>query len=422
MRKLFASVAGVVVALATMAQPAIANDQLLPEPTALPAAVALNTPGPNHIAEDCATVKLRLPELALIAAKSGKTSVACVKPTEPSTAKTRKSDPSLRATVPFPLWCTDIPGSWLYTLETREDICRVRDITVDVFNVNTGALVGQINLDEYAFEYTSSAGPTFAYQIMLDMYGGWGQIGGTLAQGTATCTGVCTVNSSDFFPQLVTTTNQVEGEAFIRSTATTRGSVGTANVTWSYFFANPAWVAPTASLNVTAPAVRCDHNLPGNNSVAGCVIRDAVSAMVYSVSGAYEELAWHILDAQYSGLAGSHPSYGLSNPAPLNRLVDQAQQNANYNRSCPSSYPRPAGLSCDEYPFQSSQQGASTGGGPGRTFPGCNVPLPSGTGPVGYSACMIDDTENSQGGNALGMYYVDQRVMNADPFYVWITP
>ncbi|WP_125805546.1 hypothetical protein [Actinoplanes sp. ATCC 53533] len=213
-----------------------------------------------------------------------------------------------------------------------------------------------------------------------------------------------------------------DGEAFFRSTATARGSVGTATVTWSYFFTNPAWTAPSTPVAVTPPVTRCDHNLPGNNTVAGCVIRDIAPMMLYSYSGPYEELAWHILAAQDSGLAGSHPDYGLSHPAPLNRLIDAAQQDANYRRACPSSYPRPAGLSCDEYPFQSSQQGASTGGGPGRTFEGCQVPLPAGTGPSGYSACMIDETDNSDGGNALGSFYLDQRMLNGDAFYVWITP
>ncbi|MEV1154797.1 hypothetical protein AB0J27_05230 [Micromonospora chokoriensis] len=422
MRKPFAILAGVMILLVMVAPPAHASEQPPLEAKQLPSAVALDTLETRRIADDCATVRPRLPELARAAAKEGATSVACIKPTEPGTPRARKADPTLLFE-PFPLWCTDVPGSWVYTLETREMICAVRDLTLDVINVNTGAIIGQIYFDEYAFEYTSSTIPTFAYQIMIDMYGGWGSIGGTLAQGTATCTGACTVNSSDFLPQAVTTTNQVEGEAFFRSTATTRGSVGTATATWSYYFVNPSWVAPSTPVTVTPPVTRCDHNLPGNNTVAGCIIRDIPPAMIYSVSSAYEELAWHILAAQDSGLPGSHPSYGLSHPAPLNRLVNAAQQTSNYNRSCPSSYPRPAGLSCDEYPFQSSQQGAATGGGgPGRTFGGCQVPLPAGTGPSGYSACMIDNTQNSEGGSALGSFYIDQRIFNADPFYVWITP
>ncbi|OJF15412.1 NucA/NucB deoxyribonuclease domain-containing protein [Couchioplanes caeruleus] len=295
-------------------------------------------------------------------------------------------------------------------------------MTLNVINLNTGAVIGQIHFDQYAFEFTSSSSPTFGYQIMLDMYGGWGTIGGTLAQGSATCTGACTVSSSDFPPQAVTLTNSPDGESYHRSTATTRGSVGAATVTWSYFFTNPTWTAPSTPVTITPPATRCDHNLPGNNTVAGCIIRDIAPMLYYSISGPYEELAWHVLAAQDSGLAGSHPAYGLSHPAPLNRLIDAAQQDANYRRACPSSYPRPAGLSCDEYPFQSSRQGASTGGGPGRTFDGCQVPLPAGTGPSGYSACMIDDDDNSNGGSALNSFYIDQRMLNSDAFYVWITP
>lgn len=132
---------------------------------------------------------------------------------------------------------------------------------------------------------------------------------------------------------------------------------------------------------------------------------------------------WRRPQPSVVGLRTSFLVQRAGTPAPLNRLVNAAQQTSNYNRSCPSSYPRPAGLSCDEYPFQSSQQGAATGGGgPGRTFGGCQVPLPAGTGPSGYSACMIDNTQNSEGGSALGSFYIDQRIFNADPFYVWITP
>jgi hypothetical protein len=35
---------------------------------------------------------------------------------------------------------------------------------------------------------------------------------------------------------------------------------------------------------------------------------------------------------------------------------------------------------------------------------------------------MIDATENSEGGSALGSFYVDQRILDNDAYYVWITP
>ncbi len=34
----------------------------------------------------------------------------------------------------------------------------------------------------------------------------------------------------------------------------------------------------------------------------------------------------------------------------------------------------------------------------------------------------IDNTENSEGGSALGSFYIDKRVLDWDKFYVWITP
>lgn len=390
---------------------------------ALPSSVSLPTPDLAPVADECASVKARLPELARAAKGTGKTSVACTQAGSWRKLDAPKVDPSIQLE-PYPLWCTDVPGSWVYTIETRELLCRAREVTLNVFNVNTGVLLGQIFMDEFAYEYTSSTIPTFAFQVTLDMYDGWGEIAGTLAQGSATCSGVCTVASSDFLPQAVTLTNSPDGEAFFRSTATTRGQVGYAEISWNYFFTNPAWSSPSGGISATPPQTRCDHNIPGNNTVAGCIIGAIAPSMIYSVSSAWDELAYHILAAQDSGLPGAHPAYGLPNSANLNRLVDATQQNLNYNTSCPSSYTRPQGLSCDEYPFQSSLQGAYTGGGTGRTFSGCQIPqLPTGvTGPTGYSACMIDATMNSEGGTALGSFYIDQRVLNADPFYVWIAP
>ena len=80
------------------------------------------------------------------------------------------------------------------------------------------------------------------------------------------------------------------------------------------------------------------------------------------------------------------------------------------------------GYSCDEYPFRSTYQGASTGGGTGRTFDWCQIILlPTGvTGPNGYSSCMIPVGENSSAGSLLNNFYVNFRVIDTDPFYVWI--
>lgn len=75
---------------------------------------------------------------------------------------------------------------------------------------------------------------------------------------------------------------------------------------------------------------------------------------MYSLSGPYPQLAQHIQAAQDSGL-----------PNVLTRVTDPNISDANRATACPSSYPRPDGFSCDEYPFASTYQGAIfTGGGP----------------------------------------------------------
>lgn len=134
--------------------------------------------------------------------------------------------------------------------------------------------------------------------------------------------------------------------------------------------------------------------------------------MTYSLTGSYPELAMHIRDAQASGL-----------PSTLTRLIDPDLQQANRNRACGKSVTRPDGLSCDEYPFASTYQGAAmTPGGP-RTFPYCAIILfePQSTGPEGYSICMIVDRQNSGGGAVLGGMYRSNRVLDGDPFRVAVS-
>ncbi|WP_405824526.1 NucA/NucB deoxyribonuclease domain-containing protein [Streptomyces sp. NBC_01390] len=54
----------------------------------------------------------------------------------------------------------------------------------------------------------------------------------------------------------------------------------------------------------------------------------------------------------------------------------------------------------DEYPFASIWQGANTGGS--------------------YSRRMIDAVQNRNGGQALGRFYVYNRIIERDRFLVWI--
>jgi plasmid stability protein len=104
-----------------------------------------------------------------------------------------------------------------------------------------------------------------------------------------------------------------------------------------------------------------------------------VDPLVYSQARA-PGLASHILRAQGSGLPGGPFS------TPLTR-ASTAVRGQNRRLACGDA-PSVIGLSCDEYPFASSQQGL-TAGGTRRTFGDCTFNLPRATGPTGVSVCMI---------------------------------
>lgn len=71
------------------------------------------------------------------------------------------------------------------------------------------------------------------------------------------------------------------------------------------------------------------------------------------------ELAKHIEYAQTTkNLPGKHGTTRY-----LTRLTDKDKKKQNPSKACPATLERPEGKSCDEYPFATTWQGASTGGG-----------------------------------------------------------
>ncbi|GIG90786.1 NucA/NucB deoxyribonuclease domain-containing protein [Plantactinospora endophytica] len=193
------------------------------------------------------------------------------------------------------------------------------------------------------------------------------------------------------------------------TTATAPGAVHDASMMLYYWFANVAWTPQYSNaVGASSPRFRCDNAVPGLNE-PGCVyplIRPA-----YRPSPANGSYLRHLQ------LAINH--YNM--PRTLNRTTEEFDQTQNHRRACPGMHQPPGGYSCDEYPFQSTSQGAYTGGWPqGYTFDGCQidwVPVRH-VGADGWSVCYIPAFENSSGGNELNRFYVNNRVLNRDAFDV----
>lgn len=158
---------------------------------------------------------------------------------------------------------------------------------------------------------------------------------------------------------------------------------------------------------------RCDNAI---NRPPGCVFGNISGLYGYSQSK-NPAFVDHIYKAQLSGLPGR-----MSTGTYLTRLTNQTQINANGTKACPVSLKRPTGYTCDEYPFRSTREGASTGGGLPRSFPGCRMPDPQRTGSTGWSRCFIPASQNSSAGGLIGGFYANERMLAGDLFEIGYTP
>ncbi|MFI1172779.1 NucA/NucB deoxyribonuclease domain-containing protein [Streptomyces melanogenes] len=164
---------------------------------------------------------------------------------------------------------------------------------------------------------------------------------------------------------------------------------------------NPAATeqAPPGRLG-QAGLVRCDSTPYVSTRAGGCVYPAYTPTYRISVHDPLvDQVAWHILWAQQNlktawGVEGAGP--------PLHRTMVRSVINANRRTACPRSRHRPAGKSCDEYPFASSYEGASRN--------------------PDFSWHMVPRDQNSrEGGSDYRLkFYRDNRILDHDAFWVHI--
>jgi hypothetical protein len=297
---------------------------------------------------------------------------------------------------PVPNWCDDhgSNGKWYVN---RYKACGIFPADLTVTNPRTGAVVGRMHYLTRAYAYGARDLKTWAYQVELMQVSSSGSGTGSSAGGKGKCNGKCKVTGSTFPSQRMGPNNEAVGQFFLESTikTTPKGDKGEGQALAAWRFTNPVWDSPSNEISLPTPPVRCDNALP-STSQPGCVM-PYIPQMVYAKNGEFPELAKHIEYAQDTkNLPGKHGTNRY-----LTRLTNSTKRKANRAKACPSSLPRPAGKTCDEYPMASTWQGASTGSGD-------------------FSRRMIDKTQNEDGGRALARFYLYNRVIEKDKFQVWI--
>lgn len=352
----------------------------------------------------------------------------CVRAEEPSAAADASlgrlaTDAAGRTLVtgselPYPSWCLQaVTGAYLGT--DRTNACGAFSSTLEVARNVDGVrtVVGQLHYTWISWVYTAPQMLTWAHQFTLTPYAGWGEgLGWTMnGQGTSWCGAKCSLTETSFTPAAAAVGARQTGQAYFQSESLASGELKLNVGDWQFWFTKTGLSSTTGYTN--SPTVRCDNALSGSS--AGCVLPDWNAGIIYS-GAQLPEFTAHVSQAQASGLPGSRGN-------PLTRTTNESYIALNRAAACPTGVawlPRPAGKSCDEYPFASTNQGAALAGGTARTFPWCGVTLqgPASTGATGFSICMIDEAENTLAGSQLQTVgFAPQRVLSGDKIFVEVS-
>jgi hypothetical protein len=412
-RNVTMAVVATVVALTASGTPAQAHQlQVTPAPVLASQTDAPAEPAPKPAGLD--TSRNTLPAKSCGSVADGKT--ACVEVLDTAGEKlSLDTGPSTNSILPLPEFCYEhaFDGLW----GDRTHACEIYRIFYTTYVIVDGVprIDGDALLDVINYTYTDENGGVFAHQVEVALIQGWGEALKANVQGTATSNAGCTTNFSTFPSQpIVPVGARRGGEAQFNTMAFLPGDIATCKTTWSIKFINPGY--PWPDEKVVMDEVRCDNVIVAlgfRPARVGCVIPWYAAAVTYRYS-VHPTLAAHVVQAIASGLPGS------TFADPLVKTSDPAIVNANRNLACGDS-PSIDGMECDEYPLASTLQGLASGG-TRRTFPGCNIAAPSGTGPIGASACMINATDNHSQGGTMSNFYYDRRVLDGDSYRVAVAP
>ncbi len=315
------------------------------------------------------------------------------------------------------------------TVPSRFEWCSIIQsvVTLTRWNENgSTTVIGSFTYRRYSYAATTAYSNAWFHQIGFELLGSSGTISGIKYSDTdgGCAWGTCSRDSINFPGRHILSGSPLMGTANVRMNLSPGASAAAQTFMRFRWTHDDPRVLPSGFITDTSFQIRCDNASPGLSGF-GCVQQYyfVPSFELFMTDPAVELAAHHIYQAQASGLPGADPKTSLPNKTPLHRLVNDYLVQQNTNRACPATYVRPDGYQCDEYPFKSTQEGAATAnpGGPARTNPSwCHIPEPSGSGPFGYSVCMIPGLQNTTAGGRLGNFYLANRIMHADAFYIWI--
>jgi hypothetical protein len=259
----------------------------------------------------------------------------------------------------------------------RTEACGHRYLHNVIYNANPPYNeIGHVTYDVVL--YIFSLGESWAFEATFTNIDQGGDLTGTIFTGSFGCTGSCFELSAEFINTPVDASPVITAKAIYTSRIT-------GPMQWGY-------ATSSITLDMERP-----NTIPDP------------SERFFVDGHAFPAAAEHITASQNSGAPGRNIE--------LHRVTgDRIDQNR--NTSCPSPFPRPLGMQCDEYPFASTYEGAFSAPKSGKTFPWCQVSWLPQVNKASWSACMIPGGEIEEVGRELNEFYRDWRIIQGDPFFV----
>ncbi len=262
-------------------------------------------------------------------------------------------------------------------------MCFDADTTAQKLDAKTGRVLGTARLSIAQSIAFSVSSPAFVEAFSLRVSSISGDVAGMTIRLTASCGAPCQASAA--VPALAlragaSTQGQIR---YTDATATRHRTSSTYTLTLS-----PTSIRPAQWSSVD---YRCDRELP---RLPGCVVPDYIPTMT-SMQG-LPQIAANIRRIQANGPHHYGRNTAGGNPLTRNSTISAANNRA----ACRKRGPAPKGKSCDEYPFASTDQGASK-----TKFPDW-----------GWAWVPVSE-QGSQAGRISG-FYNQQRILQRDAFWV----
>ncbi len=279
------------------------------------------------------------------------------------------------------------PATSLFCPVNRFEICTNSAGAVQIINLSTGQVVGQLN---YTLQQDIVMNPnslTFAENYNMDFTTGSGNILGMMIGLVVTCGSNCTATTNFTNP-----VSAFPGGSFGGAISYSDNPVllvDSTRSTYTLTASGPFIPAVGVSQSQT---YRCDTIA---SFTSGCV-----NPGYWPIMTTMTQLPTIAANIRTVQSAGPHHYGRMSGGFPLTR--NDSLQSANNAAACPPPGAQPANTSCDEYPFASTSQGASASQKPDWN-----------------SVWAPVSEQNSQGG-FISSFYQGNRVLSGDSFWVQV--